>query len=250
MNTFFIMVIVALLAQSAPATVDGIVIKMGSGEPLAGARVELHPERSDVPDGPEPPETYTATTSQDGRFVLNGVVPGPYRLIATRNGGYVPAEYGQRRPTGQGIPFELSAGQRMSGIQLAMASTGVIARQGLRSRWRTDRKSSSAGASNCYKDGRRALTIVQTAETNERGEYRLFWLTPGRYYVSARPDIPELPANMGSDNGGTIGTVRNHRSGSLRQLRTGVDADRAQAKTEERRADRRNIHSRLLSWRR
>src|SRR5262249_23104228 len=39
-------------------------------------------------------------------------------------------------------------------------------------------------------------TIVQSVQTDDRGEYRLFWLAPGRYYVSARPDIPELPADM------------------------------------------------------
>jgi hypothetical protein len=41
-----------------------------------------------------------------------------------------------------------------------------------------------------YRAGRRTLTIVQSVETNDRGEYRLFWLAPARYYISARPDIP------------------------------------------------------------
>jgi hypothetical protein len=40
-----------------------------------------------------------------------------------------------------------------------------------------------------YQDGRRVLTPVQLARTDDRGEYRLFWLAPGRYYVSAtHPD--------------------------------------------------------------
>jgi hypothetical protein len=36
-----------------------------------------------------------------------------------------------------------------------------------------------------YPDGRRKLTPVQSVTTNDLGEYRLFWLAPGRYYVSA-----------------------------------------------------------------
>ena len=39
------------------------------------------------------------------------------------------------------------------------------------------------------------MTIVQSVETNDRGEYRLFWLAPGEYYVSARPDIPMRPTS-------------------------------------------------------
>jgi hypothetical protein len=40
-----------------------------------------------------------------------------------------------------------------------------------------------------YLDGHRILTPVQIVRTNDRGEYRLFWLAPGRYYVSAtHPD--------------------------------------------------------------
>ena len=36
-----------------------------------------------------------------------------------------------------------------------------------------------------YPEGRRILTPVQSVLTNDLGEYRLFWLTPGRYYVAA-----------------------------------------------------------------
>jgi hypothetical protein len=36
-----------------------------------------------------------------------------------------------------------------------------------------------------YPDGRRILTPLQSVITNDLGEYRLFWLPSGRYYVSA-----------------------------------------------------------------
>ena len=38
-----------------------------------------------------------------------------------------------------------------------------------------------------YPDGKRVLKPVQTAITNDLGEYRLFWLPPGSYFVSALP---------------------------------------------------------------
>jgi hypothetical protein len=36
-----------------------------------------------------------------------------------------------------------------------------------------------------YTEGRRVLKGVQWVQTNDLGEYRLFWLAPGRYYVMA-----------------------------------------------------------------
>jgi protocatechuate 3,4-dioxygenase beta subunit len=51
-----------------------------------------------------------------------------------------------------------------------------------------------------YKDGRRTLTIVQMVSTDDRGEYRLFWLAPGNYYVAARPDIAQVVMNIGQAN--------------------------------------------------
>ena len=39
-----------------------------------------------------------------------------------------------------------------------------------------------------YQDGRRVLTVVQSGRTNDLGEYRLFWMQPGQYVVSAVPN--------------------------------------------------------------
>jgi len=185
--------ILLFIAQAQPAFVEGVVVTMGSGELLAGARVDLHPEKG---AGDVPPREYIATTSRDGKFTLQGVVPGRYRLTATRT-GYVPAEFGQRSATTQGIPFDLAAGQRLAGVQLAMSPTGSITGRVYDRDGEPLGKAEVQAVRAIYKDGRRQFTSVQTVETNDRGEYRLFWLTAGRYYVSAKPDISELaPAPM------------------------------------------------------
>jgi hypothetical protein len=38
-----------------------------------------------------------------------------------------------------------------------------------------------------YEEGKRTLTVVQSARTDDLGNYRLFWLPPGRYFISATP---------------------------------------------------------------
>src|SRR5216117_653453 len=117
MRTSLVIALIALLSQAATpqqprSSVEGVVVKMGSGEPVGAANVQLHPEKGRESEI----RVYNATTGPDGKFVFNKVAPGSYRLIATRSGGYVPAEYGQRSPASEGIPFELTAGEKMTGI--------------------------------------------------------------------------------------------------------------------------------------
>src|SRR5437016_2315535 len=42
-------------------------------------------------------------------------------------------------------------------------------------------------------DGRKRLQQMSAAQTNDLGEYRLFWVTPGRYYLSVAPSTRPLP---------------------------------------------------------
>jgi hypothetical protein len=199
------------LAQNTPqpASVEGIVVKLGSSEPLAGAKVELHAERTERLGPERTPESFvsTAATSADGKFSLAPVVPGTYRLTATRT-NYVPAEYGQRSPTSLGIPITLSAGQKLTGIQLAMASAGSISGRIYDKDGEPVGRAQVQALRSIYKDGVRVLTIVQSVETNDRGEYRIFWLAPGTYYVSAKPDIPQLPDLMFGPAGTSMSAVR------------------------------------------
>jgi carboxypeptidase family protein len=186
--------------STAPATIEGVVVKTGTREPLAGAKIQLDRERGDlsrreedqpppVPGAPPPPPPefhFGATTRLDGKFVIENVPPGEYRLYATHPGGYVPGEYGQRTPTGRGVILELAGGEKKTDIQLSLTPTGSISGRVY------DRDGEPAGRATVqalrpyYRDGRRALTIVQSVATNDRGEYRLFWLPPGRYYVTAK----------------------------------------------------------------
>jgi protocatechuate 3,4-dioxygenase beta subunit len=200
--------------QPSRATVDGLVIKLGSGEALPDATVEL--SLSGKSDDPrfvrpgQPPDFHRkATTDRNGRFIFENVIPGQYQLVATyAAGGYVPAEYGQRSPTGKGIDFEIVTGQRMSGIQLVMSPTGTISGRIYDRDGEPLGKAQVQALRAVYENGRRTLTIVQAVQTDDRGEYRLFWLAPGRYYVSAKPNIPELPVNPGASNSGLAPAVR------------------------------------------
>jgi hypothetical protein len=178
----------ALLAQTA--SIEGIVVR-GTNDPLSRAIVELHADNSNNTD-----ETVlsSATTEEDGRFRFQSVRPGRYRLSVKRQG--------YTRPP---LTVTLAAGQPMQDLRLTMAPTGAIYGRIL------DHNGSPFGnievqaLKPSYPGGRRALTLVQSVRTNDLGEYRLFWLPAGRYFVAAVHLKAQDPRRrMRSDEGVTI----------------------------------------------
>jgi len=183
-NSILQWIILALSVQIASpqappaASVRGIVRRADTNGPLAGATVEMRRV-----DG-TPPQTYSAVTDGNGTFAVLNLRPGDYLLSASRN-GFLSFTYGQRRLGGDGVPLTLSAGQTKEDVETILTPAGVISGR-LR-----DREGDPVGAAAVqalvpvYQDGRRALKPVQTAYTNDLGEYRLFGLLPGRYFLSA-----------------------------------------------------------------
>ncbi len=88
----------------------------------------------------------------------------------------------------------------MTGIQLAMSPTGAITGRIYDRTGEPLGKAQVLALRPIYKNGRRTLTIVQNVVSDDRGDFRLFWLAPGRYYVAAIPEAVEFPMNMGQPN--------------------------------------------------
>jgi len=185
-NTKAVAAICLLFASNAAAQVSslqGRVVKWGTADPVAKATVELRRVEAGTP------APYVATSAADGTFVFAAVPPGQYRIASTRP-GYVNAEYGQRWPNGAGTPLTIPPGRTLSNIPIPMLPTAAISG---RVHDRLDQPIGNVevqALKATYQDGRRVLTRIQTAVSDDRGEYRLFWLPPGRYYLSARhPDL-------------------------------------------------------------
>ena len=103
-------VIFGLLTQlSNTASVEGVVARFGTGEPLPRATVTLYPS-----------QVLSTTTDASGRFSFLKVPPGEYRLQAFRQGPYIPAEYGQRNLGERGTPITIGPGQKISEIRLEL----------------------------------------------------------------------------------------------------------------------------------
>ena len=112
----------ASLAFAQRGSITGVVLKSPSGEPAAGAVVKLVDEPPSV--APAGRQTQTTTTGGDGAFRFDDVEPGAYWVVANLQ-GYLPAEYGQRSPTGTGISFPVAAGQRVNVRLTAWPTSGI-----------------------------------------------------------------------------------------------------------------------------
>src|SRR5262245_26346161 len=134
-------VLLSLLVLEAPylaeqqqpppkALIEGVVVRIGTGEPIAGARVsatralsgQLVPGISQAPFSNLPPGATVTTTSPligplpgspsvttdaQGRFSLKDLDAGSFRLTIAAN-GYARQEYGQRFFGAQGTAIDVA----------------------------------------------------------------------------------------------------------------------------------------------
>jgi hypothetical protein len=157
------------------ATIEGRVLTADTGRPVTRARISV----SGGGRGGR-----TATTDDQGRYRVADLGAGNYTVAASKT-GFVDAVFGQRRPLQPGTPVQLAEAQAVTGIDLRLTRGGVI----------TGRVADEDGEPLAralitvqryqYIRGERQLTPAGSDQTDDRGQYRVFGLPPGDYYVSA-----------------------------------------------------------------
>jgi hypothetical protein len=178
-TSFLVLLMFVLQAVTQTASMQG---RVTSGETPGGlARVTVELRRIGATDAP-----LIASTSEDGRFVFTNLAAGQYRMTARRN-GLVSAEYGQRKPGGPGLPITLTGGQQLRDVSIVMTPSAAISGRILSRTGKPVVNAEVMAMKVSFQDGRRVMTLVQSARSNDLGEYRLYWLTPGKYYVSSMP---------------------------------------------------------------
>jgi len=215
--TIFLVVGLAQASAAQVSALQGRVVRWGTSEPIGKVSVELQQI------GGGSPAPFIATTSGDGGFAFSSVPAGQYRVTASRP-GYVNAEYGQRWPNGVGTPLTLPPGQAVGNVPIPMLQTGAISGV-VRDALGVPLGNAEVQAFKAtYQTGRRVLTRVQSVQSDDRGEYRLFWLTPGRYFVAARhADLSNSPMRVGGISIGGGGGIGPNGPVRFQQFRTSGD---------------------------
>jgi protocatechuate 3,4-dioxygenase beta subunit len=203
--------------QSAAATpkdetcsIEGTVVAAARGEPLRGARLMLSP----IGQGKQHPEPKFGTTDGEGRFLITGVAAGTYHFLTAKN-GYVKQAYRPDGTEGSETILNLAAGQKLEKVvfrlKLAPVILGRITDEngepvaGVQVEALVSQAKSAEGLQVPFLRGQ--WIPVKTAATNDLGEYRIYGLSPGSYYVAAIDSgFPELAEAM-SLAGGSTGFV-------------------------------------------
>ena len=159
--------------------IEGRAVNAMTGEPIQRASMTL--------SGSGPNATgRSAKSDSEGRFLIENVQPGVYRLIAEKV-GFLRQGYGARSAGGASSLLNLSPGQTLKDVDIKLTPQGVILGKVLDDEGeplpRTSVVAYRLGSLGTAQQSRQQ--IGGQAATNDIGDYRLANLAPGRYVVVA-----------------------------------------------------------------
>jgi len=161
----------------ATATLRGHVTGGDTGRPLRKAQVRIF--------AAETRENRVATTDGDGRYEFKDVKAGRYTISATK-ASYVSMSYGQTRPFEAGTPLEIKDGQTVERVDFTLPRGGVILGRILDEFGEPLSDVQVAAMHYQFQQGRRQLVSTgRSASSDDMGEFRLYGITPGQYYLQA-----------------------------------------------------------------
>jgi len=175
------------------ATIRGHVVAADSGQPLRKAQVRIF--------SAELRENRLATTDSDGKYEFKEVIAGRYTVSASK-GSYVSLQYGQQRPFEPGKPVEILATQTLEKVDFSLPRGAIVTGRVL-DEFGEPLPDAMVSLQRYQNVGgqRRLVSAGRMSTTNDIGEYRLFSIPPGQYYLSATLRPMGMPADNDDRSG-------------------------------------------------
>jgi hypothetical protein len=176
------------LAKKDECSIAGMVVTLAGSAPVKSAKVQLQSmdERSHI---------ISIATDVGGRFSLKGVAPGSYRLSVSKN-NFVEQQYGQRKPGDPGSILTLRAGQDLKDLLFRLIPSAIISGRVIDDEGEPLPWAVVSALREVYSEGKRKLSTEASFQTNDLGEFRIFGLQPGKYFIS-------VSYRSGKDDGDT-----------------------------------------------
>lgn len=160
------------------ASIRGQVFAADTGTVLRRAMVRINAQG---PGG----RSAVAQTDSDGCFEATGLPAGRYVIMVSRS-GYVMTSAGARAPGQPGTPIELSDGQRLEKVNIAMMRGGAITGRIVDEFGEPISDVRVSAERLVPMSGTRRLVGTSSGDmTDDLGQFRLHGLPPGEYYISA-----------------------------------------------------------------
>jgi hypothetical protein len=159
--------------------------------------------------------TKTAFTDAQGRYEFKDLPAGRFNVSVAKS-GFVTMQYGQKRPFEPGRPIELADAQVLEKADVALPRGGTVSGRILDEFGEPVADANVTAMRMQYTNGRRRLVPSgRQSMTNDLGQFRLFGLPPGEYYVSATTRTLDTMVldMMGAMSGGGGPSGSNNNSG-------------------------------------
>jgi protocatechuate 3,4-dioxygenase beta subunit len=159
------------------ATIRGHVVAADTGQPLRKAQVRIV--------SGELRENRMTSTDATGKYEFQEVIAGRYNVSASK-GSYVSLQYGQQRPFEPGKPLEILASQTLEKVDFALPKGAILTGRVL-DEFGDPLPDAQVSVQRYQNMGgqRRLIPAGRTSMTNDVGEYRIFAVPPGQYFLSA-----------------------------------------------------------------
>jgi protocatechuate 3,4-dioxygenase beta subunit len=163
--------------KTGTGQIRGRVLAAETGAPIRRAQVRI--TSPDI-------VAKAALTDAEGRFEFRDLPAGRFTVNASKS-GFVNVQYGQTRPFESGRPIELADKQALENADIVMPRGSVIAGRIVDEFGEPMPDVAVTALRQTWSGGRRRLTPApgRIAQTNDLGQFRLYGLPPGDYYVSA-----------------------------------------------------------------
>lgn len=195
--------------ERGTAVIRGQVVAADSGSPLRRAVVRAFSQGGGNGMG---------QTDAEGRFEIPNLPAGRYFVSAQRT-GYVNLQLGQRAPNQPGTPLEIADGQVLDKVNFALPRGGAISGRIVDELGEPLASVQVSVHRLTFQGGARRLTFGGSDGGNDRtddlGQFRLFGLSPGDYYIAATlRNMEFMPMNVTSMSGGSDGYASTYYPGT------------------------------------
>ena len=152
-----------LLSPQEPGVVTGVVVRAGTSQPLNGETVGLWPTNRTVKTRSNPP----------GMFEFRGVGAGEYSIVVVHDG------------IKKQVPFVLTGAHRSETVNVEVPPAPAISGTVFDPNGERMAAVHVQAFRSVYTPHGPRVRSVLSVLSDDLGDFRLYWLRPGQYYVSA-----------------------------------------------------------------